>query len=51
MVIARRVRQETTLSLKWIAERLALGTWRYVSNLRNEKAELSSAQEVLPLCQ
>ncbi len=51
VVIARRVRQETTLSLKWIAERLAMGTWTYVSNLLNPKAELSSAQEELPLCQ
>ena len=51
VVIARRVRQETTLSLRWIAERLAMGTWTHVSNLLNQKAVLSPAQEVLPLCQ
>jgi len=51
VVIARRLRQETTMSLKWIAERLAMGTWTYVSNLLSPKAALSPAQEVLPLCQ
>ena len=50
VVIARRVRQETAMSLKWIAERLATGTWTYVTNLLNRRAELSPAQEVLPLC-
>jgi len=33
--IARRLRQETTLTLKWIAERLQMGGWTYVSNLVN----------------
>ena len=51
VVIARRLRQETTVSLKWIAEGLAMGTWTYVSNLLSPKAALSPAQEVLPLCQ
>ena len=31
--IALRLRQETTMSLKWIAQRLKMGTWTYVSNL------------------
>jgi len=31
--IAARIRQETTMSLKWIAEHLAMGSWTYVSNL------------------
>ena len=50
--LARRLRQETTMSLKWIAERLQMGTWTYVSNLLNEPSETQpQAQEVLPLCQ
>lgn len=34
---ARRLRQETTMSLKWIAQRLQMGSWTYVSNLLNER--------------
>ncbi len=34
---ARRLRQETTMSLKWIAQRLHMGSWTYVSKLLNEK--------------
>lgn len=30
--IARRLRQETTLTLRWIAERLKMGTWTHVAN-------------------
>lgn len=30
--IARRIRRETTMSLKWIAASLAMGTWTYVAN-------------------
>jgi hypothetical protein len=52
VMLARRLRQETTMSLKWIAERLQMGTWTYVSNLLNEPPESQpQAQEVLPLCQ
>jgi hypothetical protein len=52
VMLARRLRQETTMSLKWIAERLQMGTWTYVSNLLNEPPETHpQAQEVLPLCQ
>jgi len=51
VMMARRLRQETTMSLKWIAQRLQMGTWTYVSNLLNEKPESPAAQEVLPLCQ
>ncbi len=50
VVIARRLRQETVMSLKWIAQRLQMGSWTYVSNLLNHHAQ-SPAQEVLPLCQ
>ena len=31
--IAPRLRAERTVTLKWIAEELQMGTWRYVSNL------------------
>jgi hypothetical protein len=31
--MARRVRQETTMTLKWIADRLQMGVWTHVSNL------------------
>ena len=30
--IARRLRTETTVSLKWIAQRLQMGTWTHVTN-------------------
>ena len=31
--MAARLRRETTMSLKWIAERLAMGSWTNVSNV------------------
>jgi hypothetical protein len=31
--IARRLRPETTKTLAWIASRLEMGSWTYVSNL------------------
>ena len=31
--IARRLRQETTMTLAWIAQRLNMGVWTHVSNL------------------
>jgi hypothetical protein len=33
VAIAARLRSETTMSLRWIAERLAMGSWTHVSNL------------------
>jgi hypothetical protein len=38
VAVARRLRQETTMSLKWIAQRLQMGSWTYVSNLLNERS-------------
>ena len=32
-------RQETTMSLKWIAQRLHMGSWTYASNLLNEQPQ------------
>jgi hypothetical protein len=31
--IAARLRRETTMTLRWIAERLQMGAWTHVSNL------------------
>jgi hypothetical protein len=33
VAVAQRWRAETTMTLKWIAARLAMGTWTHVSNL------------------
>ena len=35
--LARRLRKETTMSLKWIARELKMGSWTYVSNLLGAK--------------
>jgi REP element-mobilizing transposase RayT len=35
-------RQETTMSLKWIARRLDMGSWTYVSNLRHAAPQAGS---------
>jgi hypothetical protein len=34
IALARRLRAETAMSLKWIARELHMGSWTYVSNLR-----------------
>ena len=34
--IAARLRKETTMTLKWVAQRLRMGTWTYVSNCLSE---------------
>ena len=39
VLLARRLRQETTMSLKWIAERLQMGSWTYVSNLLRQNRQ------------
>ena len=39
VAVARRLRQETTMSLKWIAHRLQMGSWTYVFNLLHEKSQ------------
>jgi phage-related minor tail protein len=33
VAMAVRLRRETTMTLKWVAERLAMGSWSNVSNL------------------
>jgi len=51
-MLARRLRQETIMSLRWIAQRLQMGSWTYVSNLLNEQPQTQpQTQEELLLCQ
>ena len=38
VAMARRLRKELTMSLKWIAEHLQMGSWTYVSNLLGKRA-------------
>jgi len=35
--VAWRLRQETTLNLRWIAQQLWVGSWKYLSNLLIEE--------------
>jgi hypothetical protein len=30
--LEQRLRQETTMTLQWIADRLKMGTWKHVAN-------------------
>ena len=47
---ARRLRRETTMTLKWIAQRLQMGSWTYVSNLVNGELQPGAgSQEQLAL--
>jgi len=46
--LARRLRRETTLSLKWIAQQLGVGSCKYLSNLLVQE-EPNSAQAELGL--
>ena len=32
VMLARRLREETAVSLRWVAENLHMGTWTHVSN-------------------
>jgi REP element-mobilizing transposase RayT len=45
VALARRLRAETTMSLKWIAGELHMGSWTYVSNLLSQKAHKSVNRE------
>ncbi len=42
--LARRIRRETTMSLKWIAEHLAMGSWTHVSNLLGTERKRESSK-------
>ena len=50
--MARRLRAETAVTLKWIAKELHMGTWTHVSNLlsRGNQTEPTKQTE-LNLCQ
>jgi hypothetical protein len=37
--IARHLRAETTMTLRWVADRLHMGSWTYVSNLLRENSQ------------
>ena len=39
VALARRLRAETSMSLKWIAARLQMGTWTHVSNLLRQSVK------------
>ena len=49
--IARRLRVETTVTLKWIAAELHMGTWTHVANRLSEKPTQNKHQPNLMLCQ
>lgn len=50
--IARRLRTETAVTLKWIAAALHMGTWTHVSNLLAQARQpVTINQTELKLCQ
>ena len=38
--VDEKLRSETTVSLKWISQRLEMGTWTHVSNLLQRRKRL-----------
>lgn len=44
--LAQRLRQETTMDLKWIAQELAMGSWKYLSNLLSREQNTSGQGEL-----
>ena len=49
--MARRLRAETSVTLKWIAEHLQMGSWTHVANRLSQHAAQSDNQPDLNLCQ
>ena len=49
--LARRVRAETSVTLKWIAAELHMGTWTHVANRLTHNPAPSDNQPDLNLCQ
>jgi len=43
--IARRLRSETSVPLKWIAEELKMGSWTYVASRLNRKQEIKRTDD------
>jgi len=44
--LAQGLRHETTMSLKWIAENLSMGTWTNVSKPRRSTANQTNEQKL-----
>ncbi|HWQ91383.1 MAG TPA: hypothetical protein VN673_06910 [Clostridia bacterium] len=44
--LAVRLRRETTMGLKWIADELGVGSWKYLSNLLNKEAHTLSQPKI-----
>ncbi len=44
--LARRLRRETTLSLRWIAQQLGVCSWKYLSNLLGQEAPHTAQAEL-----
>jgi hypothetical protein len=42
--MARRLRRETTMTLKWIADHLNMGTWTHLSNLLSKQNKTEKCQ-------
>ena len=51
VLMARRVRAETSVTLKWIAEHLQMGAWTHVANRLAQNPAQSDNQPDLNLCQ
>jgi len=49
--IARRLRAETAVTLKWIAAELQMGTWTHVANRLSDNSTKPNNQPDLNLCQ
>lgn len=47
--VARRLRRETTVSFRWIAARLHMGSWTYVANLTYAQDRTAPGQRSRPL--
>lgn len=47
VAIARRLRRETTMSLKWVAENLSMGSWTSVANLVSTAVQTDPLQLTL----
>jgi len=43
--LAQRLRRETTMDLKWIAEEVGVGSWKYLSNLLSKEPYTSNQRE------
>jgi hypothetical protein len=49
--IARQLRAETSVTLKWIAQQLQMGAWTHLANLLHRETSTTTSQNELNLCQ